>query len=49
MIEVTVSVAAMASLFVLFGLLGLSFKQGCGGDCGSCAHECELETEGDLL
>lgn len=47
MIAATVSMAAMAALFVLFGLLvRQGAGKGCGGACDACAHECEHDFEG---
>ncbi|GMV05784.1 MAG: hypothetical protein AMXMBFR53_20610 [Gemmatimonadota bacterium] len=47
MIAASVSVFAMAALFVAFGLLRLGDGRGCGsGHCDSCSHDCTLDPEG---
>lgn len=48
MIGVTVAMAAMAALFVVFGLFALADgRRDCGGNCGSCGvGECDLEQDG---
>ena len=48
MIEATVAMAAMAGLFVAFGLLRVADREGargCGheGRCGGCSNGCEHE------
>jgi len=45
MITTTIAMAAMAVLFVLYGLLG-NAEEGCGGQCGGCIGACENDTEG---
>jgi len=48
MIETTLAMAALAALFVLFGLLHLGDRKGCGGSCDTCAHDCEHDLEGRI-
>jgi hypothetical protein len=45
MIETTVAMAALAALFVLFGLLHPKSRKGCEGACDTCANECEHDME----
>lgn len=47
MIGATVVMAAMAGLFVVFGLFRLADRRGCEGSCAGCTHECERHVEGD--
>jgi hypothetical protein len=51
MIHATIGMAAMAVLFVVFGLLHNGESRGCGsGHCDSCSNEneCEFGAEGRL-
>lgn len=48
MIGATVAMAAMAGLFVVFGMLGLADRGTCDGHCGGCADECDNDTEGRI-
>jgi len=44
MIGATVGMAAMAGLFLVFGLFGLADQdKGCDGGCGTCTMDCDIE------
>ena len=46
MIAASIAMVAMAGLFVIFGMFALADgRQSCGGDCGGCVGECELDSE----
>ena len=42
--DLMIAIGSMAVLFVVAGLLHL--RLGCGGHCGSCSNDCEIDTEG---
>jgi hypothetical protein len=47
MIGATVAMAAMAGLFVVFGVFALAdTDRGCDGGCGTCTMDCDLDLEG---
>jgi hypothetical protein len=49
MIGATVAMAAMAGLFVIFGMFALAdTDRGCDGACGTCSMDCEIDLEGEL-
>jgi len=48
MIGATVAMAAMAALFVVFGLFALADGKRCDGACGTCTKDCENELEGNV-
>jgi len=46
MIGATVGMAAMAVLFVVFGMFALGDGEGCDGHCGGCSRSCEFDKSG---
>ena len=49
MIGATVAMAAMAGLFVVFGVFALAdTEKDCDGACGTCTMDCEIDLEGEL-
>ena len=49
MIGATVAMAAMAGLFVVFGVFALGDTEGgCDGACGTCSDDCEIDFDGEL-
>lgn len=49
MIGATIAIAAMAVLFVVFGLFALADTEGgCDGACGTCTDDCDIDLEGEL-
>jgi hypothetical protein len=48
MIGATVAMAAMAALFLVFGVFALADGKGCDGGCGTCTKDCENELEGNV-
>ncbi len=47
MIDATIAAAAMAVMFVVFGLFALADGKRCDGACGTCTKDCENELEGN--
>jgi hypothetical protein len=48
MIGATVAMAAVAAMFVVFGLFALADGKRCDGACGTCTKDCENELEGKV-